>query len=103
MRGPGIDPVTLAAMLGEALPADAIVVDETITHHPIVRRHLNFTRPQSYFRVFGGLGQGMGTALGVKLAARDRPVVLTAGDGGFLYNPIVQALGRRQDSTACRC
>ncbi|HEY7990080.1 MAG TPA: thiamine pyrophosphate-dependent enzyme [Stellaceae bacterium] len=90
---PGIDPVTLAAMLGDALPADAIVVDETITHHPIVRRHLNFTRPQSYFRVFGGLGQGMGTALGVKLASRDRPVVLTAGDGGFLYNPIVQALG----------
>jgi acetolactate synthase I/II/III large subunit len=90
---PGIDPVALAAALGEALPAEAIVVDETITHHPIVRRHLNFTRPQSYFRVFGGLGQGMGTALGVKLAAPGRPVVLVQGDGGFLYNPVVQAMG----------
>ncbi len=89
----GIDPVALAAALGEALPPDAIVVDETITAHPIVRRHLNFTRPQSYFRVFGGLGQGLGTALGVKLAAPRRPVVLVTGDGGFLYNPIVQALG----------
>jgi thiamine pyrophosphate-dependent acetolactate synthase large subunit-like protein len=89
----GIDPVALCAALAKALPADAIIVDETITAHPIVRRHLNFTRPQSYFRVFGGLGQGTGTALGVKLAAQGRPVVLVTGDGGFLYNPIVQALG----------
>lgn len=90
---PGIDPVAACVALGEALPADAIVVDETITHHPIVRRHLNFTQPQSYFRVFGGLGQGLGMALGVKLAVQGRPVVLVTGDGGFLYNPIVQALG----------
>ncbi len=88
-----IDPVALCAALAEALPADAIIVDETITHHPIVRRHLDYTAPQSYFRIFGGLGQGLGTALGVKLAARHRPVVLVTGDGGFLYNPIVQALG----------
>jgi acetolactate synthase-1/2/3 large subunit len=58
-----------------------------------VRRHLDVARPQSYFRTFGGLGQGLGTALGVKLAAQGRPVVLVTGDGGFLYNPIVQALG----------
>ena len=88
-----IDPVALCAALAEAVPRDAIIVDETITHHPIVRRHLNYTTPQSYFRIFGGLGQGLGTALGVKLAARQRPVVLVTGDGGFLYNPVVQALG----------
>jgi acetolactate synthase-1/2/3 large subunit len=35
----------------------------------------------------------MGTALGVTLAAQGRPVVLVQGDGGFLYNPVVQALG----------
>jgi acetolactate synthase-1/2/3 large subunit len=91
--GAGIDPVALCADLAEALPDDAIVVDETITAHPIVRRHLDFTRAQTYFRLFGGLGQGLGTALGVKLAAQGRPVVLVVGDGGFLYNPIVQALG----------
>jgi thiamine pyrophosphate-dependent acetolactate synthase large subunit-like protein len=91
--GAGIDPVALCAALARALPADAIVVDETITHHPLVRRHLNFTRPQSYFRVFGGLGQGLGMALGVKLGAGQRPVALVTGDGGFLYNPVIQALG----------
>ncbi len=62
-------------------------------HGPVLRQHLPFTTPQSFFRGFGGLGQGIGTALGVKLAARERPVALLIGDGGFLYNPVVQALG----------
>jgi acetolactate synthase-1/2/3 large subunit len=39
------------------------------------------------------LGQGIGTALGIKLAARERPVALLVGDGSFLYNPVIQALG----------
>jgi acetolactate synthase-1/2/3 large subunit len=62
-------------------------------HGPTLRQHLPFTTPQSFFRGFGGLGQGIGTALGVKLAAPERPVVLLIGDGGFLYNPVIQALG----------
>jgi len=92
-RGDGIDPLTLVGALGEAMPADTIWVDETITHSPILRQHLPMTRPQSFFRGSGGLGQGIGTALGIKLAARERPVALLVGDGSFLYNPIVQALG----------
>ena len=52
---------------------------------------------QSFFRGFGGLGQGLGTALGVKLAARSGPVVLLVGDGGFLYNPAIQALGASKE------
>src|SRR5207302_4459374 len=55
--------------------------------------HLPQTMPQSFFRGSGGLGQGIGTALGIKLAARKRPVALLVGDGSFLYNPIIQALG----------
>jgi acetolactate synthase-1/2/3 large subunit len=75
------------------MPADTIYVDETILHGPALRQHLPFTTPQSFFRGFGGLGQGIGTALGVKLAARERAVALLVGDGGFLYNPVIQALG----------
>jgi len=59
----------------------------------LLRQHLPQTMPQSFFRGSGGLGQGIGTALGIKLAARERPVALIIGDGSFLYNPIVQALG----------
>ncbi|WP_405626172.1 thiamine pyrophosphate-binding protein [Streptomyces sp. NBC_00016] len=86
----GVDPVLVAATLRELLDgADGIVVDETITHSRVVKRHLRTAAPDSYFYVQGGLGQGIAVALGVKLAAGERPVVLTIGDGAFTYNPVV--------------
>ena len=90
---PGIDPVRLTIAIRTLLAGeDAVVVDETITHSRFVQRHLASDAPDSYFYVQGGLGQGIAVALGVKLAAPNRPVVLTIGDGAFLYNPIVQSL-----------
>ncbi|MFD6995719.1 aldehyde dehydrogenase family protein [Streptomyces mirabilis] len=85
----GIDPVLVAATLRGLLDGrDAIVVDETITHSRVVKRHVQTSDPDSYFYVQGGLGQGIAVALGVKLAARARLVVLTIGDGAFAYNPV---------------
>ncbi|MFF2361099.1 thiamine pyrophosphate-dependent enzyme [Streptomyces sp. NPDC058122] len=89
-RSEGVDPVHVAATLRGLLEGrDAIVVDETITHSRVVKRHTRTAAPDSYFYVQGGLGQGMAVALGVKLAARERPVVLTIGDGAFTYNPVI--------------
>ncbi|WP_415953334.1 thiamine pyrophosphate-dependent enzyme [Streptomyces sp. KLOTTS4A1] len=86
----GIDPVLVAATLRNLLDGqDPIVVDETITHSRVVKRHLKTSGPDSYFYVQGGLGQGIAVALGVKLAAKQRPVVLTIGDGAFTYNPVI--------------
>jgi acetolactate synthase-1/2/3 large subunit len=50
-----------------------------------------------YRYVQGGLGQGLGVALGAKLALsrqtpRDRMAVLTVGDGAWLYNPVLPGL-----------
>ena len=90
--GEGIDPVLVTATLRELLDPDATVVDETITHSRVVRQHLHSDRPGRYTYVQGGLGQGIGVALGVKLAQPDREVALVIGDGSFLYNPIVQSL-----------
>ncbi|MEV0741224.1 thiamine pyrophosphate-dependent enzyme [Streptomyces sp. NPDC050549] len=88
----GIDPVLVAATLRKLLDGrDGIVVDETITHSRVVKRHVQTAQPDSYFYVQGGLGQGIAVALGVKLAARERPVVLTIGDGAFTYNPVIQS------------
>ena len=87
-----ISPALLAAELAKAAPDDAIFVDECITHRPAILRHLRSGAAHSYFRVNGGLGQSMGVALGTKLAAPERTVVTTLGDGTFLYNPAVQAL-----------
>ncbi|MGW2520232.1 thiamine pyrophosphate-dependent enzyme [Streptomyces sp. NPDC001617] len=89
-QGEGIDPVLVAATLRRLLDGqDGIVVDETITHSRVVKRHVRTDAPDSYFYVQGGLGQGIAVALGVKLAAQERPVVLTIGDGAFAYNPVI--------------
>ncbi len=88
-----IDPIWLCAALGETLPDNAVFVDETITHRRAIRTHVPWNGKHDYFRVAGGLGQGLGIALGVKLALKDRPVVSLIGDGSFLYNPVTQSLG----------
>ena len=88
-----IDPAWLCAALSEALPHNAIYLDETVTHRGALDRHLQNKGPGSYLKVRGGLGQGLGHALGARLANRNRPIVALVGDGSFLYNPVVQSLG----------
>lgn len=87
-----INPIALCATLAEVLPKDAIYLDETITHNTCIQSHVGYDGLRSYFRVPSGLGQGLGYGLGVKLAARERMVVLLIGDGSFMYNPVVQSL-----------
>jgi acetolactate synthase I/II/III large subunit len=86
------DPVAVVAALRHLLDADAAVVDETITHSRTIARHLMASAPGRYRYVQGGLGQGLGVALGVKLALGSRMTVLTVGDGSWLYNPVLPGL-----------
>jgi len=88
-----IDPLWLVGAIREVMPKDTIYLEETIMHSGILKEHLPWNEPQCFYTVGGGLGQGTGIALGVKMAAGKRPVVLFIGDGAFLYNPITQALG----------
>jgi acetolactate synthase-1/2/3 large subunit len=92
-----IDPVWLCAALSEALPDDTIYLDEVTTHTNLLREHIDRNKPQTLFTRQGGLGQGLGLALGLKLANPDRLVVALEGDGGFLYNPVLQSLGASRD------
>lgn len=92
----GITPPMLCQTLSEVLPEGSIYVDETITHRPDTLRHLDHPGPQTYYRASGGLGQGIGLALGAKLAAPDRLVTSVIGDGSFLYNPLTQAMAFSQ-------
>ncbi len=87
-----IDPVRLVAELRELCAPDTVFVDETITHSRVLQQHLRLDRPDAYHYVQGGLGQGIAVALGVKLAAKLRPVVLAVGDGSFIYNPVLASL-----------
>jgi acetolactate synthase-1/2/3 large subunit len=90
-QGP-VDPVAAAAALREAISPDAVVIDETITHSRVLARHLMAGTPGRYRYVQGGLGQGLGVALGAKLALGDKLVAFTVGDGSWLYNPVLPGL-----------
>ena len=92
-RDGAIDPLWLVGAIREVMPKDTVYLEETIIHSGILKEHLPWNEPQCFYTVGGGLGQGTGIALGVKMAAGKRPVVLFIGDGAFLYNPITQALG----------
>jgi len=81
----------VTSLLREVVP-DAVYVDETIVHARLIREHVNWDEPFGFFRAPNGLGQGLGYALGVKLAMPKRTVVVTIGDGTFLYNPVIAAL-----------
>jgi len=88
----------VARILNEELPAGAIVVNETITHRLDLLRSLDRLEPGGFFEAsYGGLGVGIGLALGAKYAHPDRPVILAIGDGAFHYNPVVASFGAAQE------
>lgn len=92
-----IDPVWLCAVLSEVMPDNAIYVDDVTTHTGLLHQHIAWNRPQQFFSRRGGLGQGLGLALGIKLARPESPVVSLIGDGSFLYNPVLPCLGAARD------
>ncbi len=85
-------PVPLALeTLAAAVPDDVIIVEEAITASPELARAFSFSGRGDYFcGRGGGIGQGIAGALGVKLAAPDRPLMCISGDGSAMYS--IQAL-----------
>ena len=70
-----------------ALPENGVLVDEVTQLGFAARLAFPIYKPRTYFSpgYQDNLGWGYGTALGVKAALPDVPVLATAGDGGFLY------------------
>ena len=73
--------------LASALPANSIVVDESITASVELARVFNFTQPGDYIGGRGGgIGQGIAGAIGVQVAQPERTVVALTGDGSAMYS-----------------
>jgi benzoylformate decarboxylase len=86
-----IDPDWLALQLVDALPRDAVVVNEGLT----AARHLTDLfayrdRLGYHALASGGIGWGLPAAVGVALAQAPRPVCCFCGDGSAMY--AIQAL-----------
>jgi benzoylformate decarboxylase len=81
-----IHPLALMQAIGRILPAEAVVIDETVSSGTGLRRFLKSDDPQSFFGMRGGgIGWGLPAAIGAKLALPDRPVVALIGDGSAMY------------------
>jgi acetolactate synthase-1/2/3 large subunit len=99
MAGKGKKPIASRWFFHTAkkvLPAESIIMDETILHTRFVHQYLS--EPNRYIKAgYGSLGIGLGEACGVKLAHQDKPVILIVGDGAFNYNPVLAGLGLCQE------
>jgi benzoylformate decarboxylase len=86
-----IDPDYLALQVVEAMPDDAILVDEGLTSS----RQMLALRPHRdrygyHALASGGIGWGLPASVGVSMANPHRPVVCYSGDGSAMYS--IQAL-----------
>lgn len=84
----GIQPqMAYLQVLREVLPRDGIVTDEMSQVGFASWYGFKVYEPRTYLSsgYQGTLGSGFPTALGAKVAWRDRPVVAITGDGGFMF------------------
>ena len=72
-----------SACLDQVKDEGTVIVNE----YPLAFDQMTFTRPGSYFGnpPSGGLGWGLGAALGVKLARPEKTVIAAVGDGSYLF------------------
>jgi acetolactate synthase-1/2/3 large subunit len=83
---PAITGKWTSACLNKVMGDEAILVNE----YPILLEEMTIAEPMRYFGTppSGGLGWGLGAALGAKLAAPDKTVIAALGDGAYMFgNP----------------
>jgi benzoylformate decarboxylase len=81
-----MSPLVLMREVAQALPADAVVVNESVTAGGTLRAWLKLKDEKSFFQAKGGgLGFGLPAVVGVKLALPQRPVVGLIGEGSAMY------------------
>jgi benzoylformate decarboxylase len=81
-----VAPLALLEAIGSILPKDAVVIEEILSSSPGTRSLIASDDEQSFYGLRGGgIGWGLPSAIGVKVALPDRPVVALVGDGSALY------------------
>jgi benzoylformate decarboxylase len=78
-------PARAAYEIGRALPDNVCVADESLTSSGAVARYVRLSAGQWFRGRGGGIGEGLPTALGLKVARPDQPVIGLVGDGAAMY------------------
>jgi acetolactate synthase I/II/III large subunit len=86
-------PERVVSEIRRALPDNAILSLDSGVHHNWFMQFWEARQPQTMLNSWGysSMGFGVGSILGAKLAAPDRPAVSVCGDGGFMMTPHVLA------------
>src|SRR5580658_5823776 len=85
--GEVITPEYLTACVRRRVGLDAIALSEGITNHPAIWDHMAREKPGTMFTSGGSsLGWSGGAAIGMKLAAPDRTLVVLTGDGSYMFS-----------------
>ncbi len=91
MDGSPIEGMQLIKAMREALPANAIIVDDSQCMGYFLRHYYDFLETHSlYGSMASHIGWALPASLGVKQANHAKPVVCLVGDGSFMFG--VQAL-----------
>jgi benzoylformate decarboxylase len=82
-----IDPDYLTLQMVEAMPDNAIMVDEGLTSgRQLLALRAHHDRYGYHALASGGIGWGLPASVGVSLANPSRPVVCYSGDGSAMYS-----------------
>jgi benzoylformate decarboxylase len=86
-----IDPRYLMMRIAQAVPPEAVVVDEGLVSAFSLLSFLPLRDAHGYYGLAsGGIGFAMAGAIGIGLALRSRPLLAIVGDGSAMYS--IQAL-----------
>jgi benzoylformate decarboxylase len=82
-----INPDWLSLQLAEAMPRDAVMVNESLTSGRYIFDFVPYRDRFSFHALAaGGIGWGLPAAVGAAMAQAPRPVVCFSGDGSAMYS-----------------
>jgi benzoylformate decarboxylase len=82
-----IDPDWLTLQIANALPKDAVVVNEGLTSSRLISDLIPYRDRYGFHALAsGGIGWGLPAAVGIALAQSPRPVCCYSGDGSAMYS-----------------
>ena len=81
-----LHPRWVAYQLGQIMEDNAILLDDALSNTPFVQAYHKRAQPGTYFKSGGSTGGwGSGAAFGAKMAKPNSDVILTSGDGYFMF------------------
>ncbi len=89
-----VDPIPVEFLLHalfDAMPRDAVLVEEAPSHRPLMQKFMPMRGQDSFYTMAsGGLGYSLPAAVGISLGRPDVRTVCLIGDGSAMYS--IQAL-----------